>query len=200
MFWMSEGFFLKWRVFYDRLMQRRGHWWRLGGWFVKLLLILLSIIKVFAHYMLAIYICINSQRNYRTYGLLNFWALIFSNINLSFTGSKKFQCVLLYVDWDLKLEQTMIEIFPLKTADAAYTKINGMLATLDDPFTRIINPRVKFVFMELLFDKPNYFRDFFLNFSIDKPAGISEIHDWQWWKLTRSWTLCQCWPKFWAFG
>lgn len=73
----------------------------------------------------------------------------------------------------------MIEIFPLKTADAAYTKINGMLATLDDPFTRIINPRVKFVFMELLFDKPNYFRDFFLNFSIDKPAGISEIHDWQ---------------------
>ncbi|URE09511.1 TSPc [Musa troglodytarum] len=43
-------------------------------------------------------------------------------------------------DWDLKLQQTMVEMFPLKSADAAYTKISGMLATLGDPFTRIISP------------------------------------------------------------
>ncbi|KAJ6825883.1 carboxyl-terminal-processing protease [Iris pallida] len=44
-------------------------------------------------------------------------------------------------DWDLKLQQTMVEIFPLKSADAAYNKISGMLATLGDPFTRIISPK-----------------------------------------------------------
>lgn len=44
-------------------------------------------------------------------------------------------------DWDLKLQQTMLEIFPLKSADAAYNKISGMLATLGDPFTRIISPK-----------------------------------------------------------
>ncbi|XP_047333613.1 carboxyl-terminal-processing peptidase 3, chloroplastic-like [Impatiens glandulifera] len=45
-------------------------------------------------------------------------------------------------DWDLKLQQTMVEIFPLKSADAAYGKISGMLSTLGDPFTRIISPKV----------------------------------------------------------
>ncbi|XP_022747366.1 carboxyl-terminal-processing peptidase 3, chloroplastic-like isoform X2 [Durio zibethinus] len=44
-------------------------------------------------------------------------------------------------DWDLKLQQTMVEIFPLKSADAAYGKIRGMLSTLGDPFTRIISPK-----------------------------------------------------------
>ncbi|RDX94965.1 Carboxyl-terminal-processing peptidase 3, chloroplastic, partial [Mucuna pruriens] len=44
-------------------------------------------------------------------------------------------------DWDLKLQQTMVEIFPLNSADAAYTKIRGMLSTLGDPFTRIISPK-----------------------------------------------------------
>ncbi|WOL13975.1 hypothetical protein Cni_G22755 [Canna indica] len=44
-------------------------------------------------------------------------------------------------DWDLKLQQTMVEMFPLKSADAAYSKISGMLATLGDPFTRIISPK-----------------------------------------------------------
>ncbi|CAB4317130.1 unnamed protein product [Prunus armeniaca] len=44
-------------------------------------------------------------------------------------------------DWDLKLQQTMVEMFPLRSADAAYTKISGMLATLGDPFTRIISPK-----------------------------------------------------------
>ncbi|KAH9678822.1 Carboxyl-terminal-processing peptidase 3 [Citrus sinensis] len=38
-------------------------------------------------------------------------------------------------------EQTMVEIFPLKSADAAYGKISGMLSTLGDPFTRIISPK-----------------------------------------------------------
>ncbi|GAB4851581.1 Carboxyl-terminal-processing peptidase 3, chloroplastic [Ancistrocladus abbreviatus] len=45
-------------------------------------------------------------------------------------------------DWDLKLQQTMVEMFPLKSADAAYSKIKGMLSSLGDPFTRIISPKV----------------------------------------------------------
>ncbi|XP_021283253.1 carboxyl-terminal-processing peptidase 3, chloroplastic isoform X2 [Herrania umbratica] len=45
-------------------------------------------------------------------------------------------------DWDLKLQQTMVEMFPLKSADAAYGKIRGMLSTLGDPFTRIVSPKV----------------------------------------------------------
>ncbi|KAF7146859.1 hypothetical protein RHSIM_Rhsim03G0012100 [Rhododendron simsii] len=44
-------------------------------------------------------------------------------------------------DWDLKLQQTMVEMFPLRSADAAYNKISGMLSTLGDPFTRIISPK-----------------------------------------------------------
>ncbi|KAJ6699946.1 CARBOXYL-TERMINAL-PROCESSING PEPTIDASE 3 CHLOROPLASTIC [Salix purpurea] len=44
-------------------------------------------------------------------------------------------------DWDLKLQQTMVEMFPLNSADVAYTKISGMLSTLGDPFTRIISPK-----------------------------------------------------------
>ncbi|KAG4215754.1 hypothetical protein ERO13_A01G196000v2 [Gossypium hirsutum] len=35
----------------------------------------------------------------------------------------------------------MVEMFPLKSADAAYGKIRGMLSTLGDPFTRIISPK-----------------------------------------------------------
>lgn len=42
----------------------------------------------------------------------------------------------------MKLQQTMVEMFPLSSADAAYKKISGMLATLGDPFTRIISPKV----------------------------------------------------------
>ncbi|OVA12273.1 PDZ domain [Macleaya cordata] len=44
-------------------------------------------------------------------------------------------------DWDLKLQQTMVEMFPLRSADAAYNKISGMLSTLGDPFTRLISPK-----------------------------------------------------------
>ncbi|MCO5549870.1 hypothetical protein L7F22_003344 [Adiantum nelumboides] len=44
-------------------------------------------------------------------------------------------------DWDSKLGETMSQIFPVKTADAAYGKIQSMLATLGDPFTRLISPR-----------------------------------------------------------
>ncbi|GAU33401.1 hypothetical protein TSUD_20940 [Trifolium subterraneum] len=47
-------------------------------------------------------------------------------------------------DWDMKLQQTMVEMFPLNSADAAYTKISGMLSTLGDPFTRIISPKVEY--------------------------------------------------------
>ncbi|KAL2501691.1 Carboxyl-terminal-proCES [Forsythia ovata] len=44
-------------------------------------------------------------------------------------------------DWDLKLQQTMVEMFPLRSEDAAYSKVKGMLSTLGDPFTRIISPK-----------------------------------------------------------
>ncbi|KAF8043873.1 hypothetical protein BT93_A2000 [Corymbia citriodora subsp. variegata] len=44
-------------------------------------------------------------------------------------------------DWDSKLQQTMVEMFPLRSADAAYNKIGAMLSTLGDPFTRIISPK-----------------------------------------------------------
>ncbi|KAK9289565.1 hypothetical protein L1049_007721 [Liquidambar formosana] len=44
-------------------------------------------------------------------------------------------------DWDSKLQQTMVEMFPLRSADAAYNKISGMLSTLGDPFTRLISPK-----------------------------------------------------------
>ncbi|KAI3772575.1 hypothetical protein L6452_03764 [Arctium lappa] len=44
-------------------------------------------------------------------------------------------------DWDSQLQQTMVEMLPLRTADAAYSKIRGMLSTLGDPFTRIISPK-----------------------------------------------------------
>ncbi|KAI6696733.1 hypothetical protein NL676_016852 [Syzygium grande] len=44
-------------------------------------------------------------------------------------------------DWDSKLQQTMAEMFPLRSADAAYNKIGTMLSTLGDPFTRIISPK-----------------------------------------------------------
>ncbi|GMP97026.1 hypothetical protein CsSME_00045437 [Camellia sinensis var. sinensis] len=35
----------------------------------------------------------------------------------------------------------MVEMFPLRSADAAYNKIRGMLSTLGDPFTRIVSPK-----------------------------------------------------------
>ncbi|XP_020595917.1 carboxyl-terminal-processing peptidase 3, chloroplastic isoform X2 [Phalaenopsis equestris] len=45
------------------------------------------------------------------------------------------------LDWDSKLQQTMVEMFPLKSADVAYSKIRGMLWTLGDPFTKLISPK-----------------------------------------------------------
>lgn len=47
-----------------------------------------------------------------------------------------------FADWDFRLQQTMVEMFPLRSADAAYGKIKAMLSTLGDPFTRIISPKV----------------------------------------------------------
>ncbi|XP_073154477.1 carboxyl-terminal-processing peptidase 3, chloroplastic isoform X2 [Henckelia pumila] len=44
-------------------------------------------------------------------------------------------------DWDLKLQQTMVEMYPLRSEEAAYGKIKGMLSTLGDPFTRIVSPK-----------------------------------------------------------
>jgi hypothetical protein len=48
-------------------------------------------------------------------------------------------------DWDLKLEEVLGETLSLKTSDAAYAKIRSMLATLGDPFTRIVNPQVQYL-------------------------------------------------------
>ncbi|XP_013626944.1 PREDICTED: uncharacterized protein LOC106333007 isoform X1 [Brassica oleracea var. oleracea] len=39
-------------------------------------------------------------------------------------------------------QKTMVEMFPLRSAYAAYGKIKAKLFTLGDPFTRIISPRV----------------------------------------------------------
>lgn len=36
----------------------------------------------------------------------------------------------------------MVEMFPLRSEDAAYSKVRGMLSTLGDPYTRIISPKV----------------------------------------------------------
>lgn len=55
---------------------------------------------------------------------------------------KQIEANLLFPDWDLKLQQTMVEMFPLRSADAAYNKISTMLSSLGDPFTRIISPKV----------------------------------------------------------
>lgn len=43
----------------------------------------------------------------------------------------------------MKLQQTMVEMFPLRSEDAAYNKLKGMLSTLGDPFTRIISPKAR---------------------------------------------------------
>uniref|UniRef100_A0A0A9GVQ5 Carboxyl-terminal-processing protease n=1 Tax=Arundo donax TaxID=35708 RepID=A0A0A9GVQ5_ARUDO len=42
----------------------------------------------------------------------------------------------------------MVEMFPLKSADAAYSKVSGMLSTLGDPFTKIITPKVSIYGLE----------------------------------------------------
>ncbi|KAL9240125.1 hypothetical protein vseg_014382 [Gypsophila vaccaria] len=44
-------------------------------------------------------------------------------------------------DWDLKLQQTLVEMFPLNSADAAYSKIRSMVSSLGDPFTQIVSPK-----------------------------------------------------------
>ncbi|KAG0581655.1 hypothetical protein KC19_4G269400 [Ceratodon purpureus] len=44
-------------------------------------------------------------------------------------------------DWDLKLQEVLGETLSLKTSEAAYSKIRTMLATLGDPFTRIVSPQ-----------------------------------------------------------
>lgn len=36
----------------------------------------------------------------------------------------------------------MVEMLPLRSADAAYGKLKAMLSTLGDPFTRLISPKV----------------------------------------------------------
>ncbi|KAL7609553.1 hypothetical protein Lser_V15G13883 [Lactuca serriola] len=47
-------------------------------------------------------------------------------------------------DWDSKFQHTMVEMLPLRTVDAAYRKIKGMLSTLGVRFARIISPQQSF--------------------------------------------------------
>lgn len=47
----------------------------------------------------------------------------------------------------------MVEMFPLKSGDAAYRKVSAMLSTLGDPFTRIISPKVFAIVVMLNVDK-----------------------------------------------
>ncbi|KAL2633013.1 hypothetical protein R1flu_004492 [Riccia fluitans] len=44
-------------------------------------------------------------------------------------------------DWNLKLEELLANTLSDKTSEAAYAKIKAMLASLGDPFTRIITPK-----------------------------------------------------------
>ncbi|CAI9285352.1 unnamed protein product [Lactuca saligna] len=44
-------------------------------------------------------------------------------------------------DWDSKFQKTMVEMLPLRTNDAACTKIKGMPSTLGYRFTHIISPK-----------------------------------------------------------
>nr|KAJ0217906.1 hypothetical protein LSAT_V11C300148430 [Lactuca sativa] len=59
-------------------------------------------------------------------------------------------------DWDSKFQQTMVEMLPLRTANAAYRKIKGMLSTLGVRFARIISPQVQL--FPLLLQKLSLFR------------------------------------------
>lgn len=52
-------------------------------------------------------------------------------------------------DWDLKLQEVLGETLSLKTSEDAYGKIRSMLATLGDPFTRIVSPQVRISFGDL---------------------------------------------------
>jgi len=49
---------------------------------------------------------------------------------------------LLCADWDDKLQDAVRESFEADNAEQAYGSIRSMLASLDDPFTRIVTPRV----------------------------------------------------------
>lgn len=49
-------------------------------------------------------------------------------------------------DWDDKLQDAVRESFEANTAEEAYGSIRSMLASLDDPFTRIVTPRVRLSF------------------------------------------------------
>ncbi|KAK9128519.1 hypothetical protein Syun_017316 [Stephania yunnanensis] len=47
------------------------------------------------------------------------------------------------IDLDLKLQQTMVDMFLLWSVDVAYNKISGMLFTFGDLFSRIPTERKK---------------------------------------------------------
>ncbi len=48
------------------------------------------------------------------------------------------------------MQEVLGETLSLKTSDAAFAKIHSMLATLGDPFTRIVSPQVSYLVIVLL--------------------------------------------------
>ncbi|KAH7293750.1 hypothetical protein KP509_28G040700 [Ceratopteris richardii] len=66
---------------------------------------------------------------------------LYFSVNRGLQTESIFLCWVSIADWDSKLEETMKQILPVKTADAAYGKIQNMLATLGDPFTRLVSPK-----------------------------------------------------------
>jgi hypothetical protein len=46
-------------------------------------------------------------------------------------------------DWEDMLQETLADTFSLTTSEDAYSKIRTMLASLGDPFTRIVTPQVR---------------------------------------------------------
>lgn len=81
------------------------------------------------------------------------WLLVKSSWGTNSKACVLVLCLLLiylsFPDWDLKLQEVLSETLSLKTSEDAYGKIRSMLATLGDPFTRIVSPQVTISFDNL---------------------------------------------------
>ena len=81
------------------------------------------------------------------------WLLLKSSCGTNFkSGVFVLYLLLIYLsspDWDLKLQEVLGETLSFKTSEDAYGKIRSVLATLGDPFTRIVSPQVRISFGDL---------------------------------------------------
>lgn len=82
------------------------------------------------------------------------WLLVKSSCGTNFkSGVFVLYLLLIHLsspDWDLKLQEVLGETLSVKTSEDAYGKIRSMLATLGDPFTRIVSPQVRILFGNLI--------------------------------------------------